>query len=382
MRSDVTRRGALGALAAVAGAAAWPIVAPLRATVTAGGPDGPQSPVRTSRGARVVTVIGTGVAGYSAEQVANPYGLALGPDGQLYFCDLDNQRIRRIDLRTRRTEPVAGNGRRGYTGDGGAATEATLDMPHEIQFDGEGHLYIAERDSHVVRRVDAHTHRISTFAGTGTAGFSGDGGPASAAALRAPHSIAVEPGGRGLLICDIGNHRIRRVDLATRRIDTVGGTGEKGPTPDGAPLQGTPLTGPRALAFDADGALFVALREGNAVYKVDAATATLHHVAGTGEQGYSGDGGPARLARLGGPKGLAWSRGTLYVADTENHVVRAIELQSGLIRTVLGTGRRGDGPEPDPEQCALARPHGVLVDAHGVLYVGDSEAHRIRALHR
>ncbi len=103
-------------------------------------------------------------------------------------------------------------------------------------------------------------------------------------------------------------------------------------------------------------------------------------MAGTGEQGYSGDGGQARLARLGGPKGLAWSRGVLYVADTENHVIREIDLETGIIRTALGTGHRGDGPEPDPRQCALNRPHGVLVDAQGVLYVGDSEAHRIRAL--
>ena len=106
----------------------------------------------------------------------------------------------------------------------------------------------------------------------------------------------------------------------------------------------------------------------------------FHHVAGTGEQGYSGDGGQARLARLGGPKGLAWSRDLLYVADTENHAIREISLTTGLIRTVLGTGQRGDGPEPDPHRCALARPHGVLVDARGVLYVGDSEAHRIRTL--
>jgi hypothetical protein len=103
-------------------------------------------------------------------------------------------------------------------------------------------------------------------------------------------------------------------------------------------------------------------------------------VAGTGEQGYSGDGGPARLARLGGPKGLACSGGLLYVADTENHVIREVTLKTGIIRTVLGTGQRGDGPEPDPRRCALARPHGVLVAARGVLYVGDSEAHRIRAL--
>jgi sugar lactone lactonase YvrE len=328
----------------------------------------------------VSTVIGTGVPGYSDQHVNNPYGLAIGRDGGLYFCDLDNQRIRRLDLRTRRIATVAGNGQKGYAGDGAAATAASLNMPHEIQFDARGHMYIAERDNHVIRKVDARTGAISTFAGTGTAGFSGDGGPAAAAELRQPHSIAVAPGGKVLFICDVGNHRIRRVDFATGMIDTVGGTGERLPTPDGARLEGTPLNGPRTIAFDASGDLYLALREGNAVYRVDRHSSTIRHLAGTGQQGYAGDAGPARLATLGGPKGLTWWRNSLYVADTENHVIRAIDMKTGLIRTVLGTGQRGDGPEPDPRRCALARPHGVLVDSRGTLYVGDSEAHRIRAM--
>jgi len=275
---------------------------------------------------------------------------------------------------------VAGNGERAYAGDGRPATEAALNMPHEIQFDSMGNLYIAERDNHVVRKVDAKTGLISTFAGTGSAGFSGDGGPAAHAQLRQPHSIAVDPRRRRLLICDIGNHRVRAVDLATGAIDTIGGTGEKQPTPDGARLAGTPLNGPRTIAFDRAGHLYLALREGNAIYRVDATTETMHHVAGTGEQGYAGDGGQARTAKLAGPKGLAWSRGSLYVADTESHVIRAIDLTTGVIRTVLGTGTRGDGPEPDPLKCSLSRPHGVLVDDRGVLYVADSEAHRIRTV--
>ena len=332
-----------------------------------------------AQGPSVSTLIGTGAPGYSDTQVNDPYGLVIGPDANLYFCDLGNQRIRRLDLKSRRMQTVAGNGQRGYSGDGAAATDASLNMPHEIQFDSRGNLYIAERDSHVIRKVDA-TGTISTFAGTGTPGFAGDGGQASLAQLRQPHSIAIEPTGRFLLICDIGNHRIRRVAFATGLIETVAGTGDRQPTPDGAPLKGTPLNGPRTIAFDAAGDLYLALREGNAIYRVDRKSLTLHHVAGTGEQGYLGDGGPARLAKLGGPKGLACSGGLLYVADTENHVVREIALKTGIIRTVLGTGQRGDGPEPDPRRCALARPHGLLVDSRGVLHVSDSEAHRIRTL--
>jgi sugar lactone lactonase YvrE len=325
----------------------------------------------------VSTIIGTGLPGYSDRQVSNPYGLVIGPDRALYFCDLDNQRIRRLDLKSRRITTVAGDGRKAYAGDGGAALHASLNMPHEMQFDAAGNFYVAERDNHVIRKVDAKTGLISTFAGTGEPGFSGDGGPATRAQLRQPHSIAVEAN-RRLLICDIGNHRIREVDLSSGVIETYGGTGEQAPTRDGALVKGAPLNGPRTIAFDRSGNLYLALREGNAIYRIDPKTSTIHHLAGTGEAGYSGDGGPARVATLGGPKGLACSDSRLYVADTENHVIRRIEIKTGIITTVLGTGHRGDGPEPDPRRCALSRPHGVLVKSAGVLFVADSEAHRIR----
>ena len=336
-------------------------------------------PARTLAAAGVSTIIGNGAPGYSDSQVNNPYGVLAGRDGALYFCDLDNQRIRRLNLRTRRTIDIAGNGERGYAGDGGRATAGSLNMPHEVAFDARGHLYIAERDNHVVRKVDGATGVISTLAGTGVAGFSGDGDDASRAQLRQPHSIALDRDGR-LLVCDVGNHRIRAVNLATGTIETIGGTGERLSTRDGAPLQGTPLNGPRTMAVDRDGSIYLALREGNAIYRIARDTRTLHHLAGTGEQGYSGDGGPARLAKLAGPKGLALAGRNLYLADTENHAIRRIDLGRGTITTVLGTGVRGDGPESDPLQCKLSRPHGLFADASGRLYVTDSEAHRIRVL--
>jgi sugar lactone lactonase YvrE len=329
--------------------------------------------------AALSTLVGTGTPGFSDTEVSNPYGVIFGPDGAMYFCDLDNQRVRRFDMRTKRTTTIAGNGRRAYSGDGGPATAASLNMPHEIQFDAGANLYVAERDNHVVRKVAASTGVISTLAGTNVAGFSGDGGPADRAQLRQPHSIAIDRRQR-LLICDIGNQRIRRVDLTTGVIDTYAGTGLAQPTPDGAPVKGTPLNGPRTMVFDEKGDIYLALREGNAIYRIATAAGTLHHVAGTGTQGYSGDGGPARTAELNGPKGLAYGRGALYVADTENHVVRKIDIGSGIINTVIGTGQRGDGPETDPLRCKMSRPHGVTVDAAGVLYIADSETHRIRVL--
>ncbi len=261
------------------------------------------SSTRTSAATPTVsTLIGTGSPGYSDREVNNPYGVTIGPGGRLYFCDLDNQRIRRLDLRTHRTTTIAGDGQKAYRGDGGPAAGASLNMPHEIQFDSAGNLYVAERDNHVVRKVDAKTGLISTVAGTGAPGFSGDGGPATRAQLRQPHSIAVDPKGR-LLICDVGNHRIRQVDLSSGTIETYGGTGERQPTPDGAPVKGAPLNGPRSIAIARDGALYLALREGNAIYRIAPRTATLHHVAGTGEQGYRGTVGQPVRQDSGGPKG-------------------------------------------------------------------------------
>lgn len=327
----------------------------------------------------VSTIIGTGAPGFSDTEVANPYGLVIGPDQRLYFCDLDNQRIRRLDLATKQLATIAGDGRRTYGGDGGPALAAALNMPHEICFNTAGDLYIAERDNHVVRKVALKTGVISTVAGTGTAGFSGDGGPGQDAELRQPHSIAFDPSG-ALLICDIGNHRIRRLHLDTGLIETYAGTGERTFTPDGAPVRDTPVNGPRTMAVAPNGDIYLALREGNAIYRIDAKTQTFHRIAGTGQDGYSGDGGPAINARLNGPKGLAYAAdGQLYIADTESHVIRSVNLKTGIITTVLGTGERGDGPEADPLRCKLSRPHGVAAVAGG-LYVSDSEAHRIRLL--
>jgi sugar lactone lactonase YvrE len=329
-------------------------------------------------GATVTTLVGTGVPGFSDTQVNNPYGLVIGPDGALYFCDLDNQRIRRLDLKTKRLTTIAGDGQKAYRGDGGPAVEASLNMPHELRFDSKGDLYIAERDNHVIRKVDRKTAAISTVAGTGAPGFSGDGGLGVKAQLRQPHSILFDRDG-ALLICDIGNHRIRRLHIDTGIIDTYAGTGEAAPTPEGSPVHGTPLKGPRTLARAANGDLYLALREGNAIYRIDAKTETLHRVAGTGEQGYTGDGGPALNAKLSGPKGLALGNDALYIADTESHTIRRVDLKTGIISTVLGTGERGDGPEPDPLACKLSRPHGVFFSGD-TLYVSDSEAHRIRVL--
>jgi sugar lactone lactonase YvrE len=339
----------------------------------------------SAQGPRINTIAGTGEAGYDpthpdalTTRITDPYGIVVGPDGALYFVEVDTGRTRRLDLTSHRLTTIAGNGEKGYAGDGGPALQASFTMPHEIRFDAGRNLFLVERDAHVVRRIDAKTGIVSTVAGTGTAGFSGDGGPANQAMLRQPHSIAFDARGR-LLICDIGNRRVRMVDMATGVISTLAGTGERGDTPDEGAFDEVPLNGPRSLDTDPAGHVYLVLREGNAVFEMDLGARRLRRIAGTGDTGYAGDGGPALRAQFNGPKGIAYAGAAgLYVADTENHAIRRVDRQ-GTVTTVAGTGERGDGPDGDPLRCRLARPHGIC-HHDAVLYVSDSENNRVRAL--
>lgn len=311
---------------------------------------------------------------------SQPFGISYGPDGALYVCEVGSHLIRRIDLQTGEAKTVAGTGKKGYSGDGGPATQAQLNEPYEVRFDKQGNMLFVEMQNHLVRKVDHKTGVISTIAGTGVAGFSGDGGPASKAQMSQPHSIALDDKDR-LFICDIKNHRIRMVDPQTGIISTFAGTGEKTKTPDGASFDGTPLNGPRALDFDGKDSLFLALREGNAIFRMDLMNRTYHHLAGTGKSGYSGDGGPGKEAQLAGPKGVSLSKaGDLYFADTESHTVRVVRAKTGIVETVIGDGQPGDGPDGEPRKCRLNRPHGVYVSPDGWLYVGDSNNHRVRRI--
>ena len=341
----------------------------------------------TAQAADVRTIGGTGRQTYSGDGgtaldagIGGPFGLAVGPEGAVYVCSIANHCVRRIDESTGLISSFAGSGKMGYDGDGKPANRALCNEPYEVRFDSAGNLFFVEMQNHLVRRVDAATKLISTVAGNGQPGFSGDGGKAVKARLKQPHSIALDGAG-SLYIADIGNHRIRRVDLQTGMIDTVAGTGDRAATSDGAAFSGTPLNGPRAIDFDTRGQMYLALREGNAVFRADPRRQTWQHVAGAGRQGYAGDGGSAAKALLKGPKGICIGPGgDVYLADTENHVIRVIRVATGKIETLVGDGTPGDGPDGSPRRCRLNQPHGICVDVQGNIYIGDSSNHKVRKL--
>lgn len=339
----------------------------------------------------IATFAGNGKQGFSgdggpatAAQIDNPFGLVRGPDGALWFCEYTGQRIRKVN-KDGTIQTMAGSSKKttgDNRGDGGPALAATFNLPHEIRFDKDGNYFIADMQNNAIRRVDAKTGIITTFAGTGKAGYSGDGGPANKADLKQPHSIQFGPNG-DLYICDIGNHVIRRVDMKTGIISTFAGTGKAGPTPDGAPVAGTTLKGPRSMDFDSKGNLWLCTREGNQVFMIDMKAMRYHHIAGNGKKGSEGDGGPAKAASLNGPKGIALDAGgNAWLADTEGHTVRMIDGKTGNIEHIAGSGEKGDGPDGDPLKCKMARLHGIFVDSDGAVYIGDSEAHRVRVLRK
>ena len=335
----------------------------------------------------ITTVAGTGApenngnAGIATSiNVKDPFGVEIGPDGALYVTEVGHHRVFRVDRQTGQLTTVAGSGEKGYAGDGGPATAAKLNEPYEVRFDRSGNMFFVEMQNHLVRRVDARTGKISTVAGTGKMGFSGDGGPATEATFRRPHSIALDDAGN-LFIADIGNHRIRRVDAETGIVTTFAGNGEKQLPQAGQLGAASSMVGPRAL-FIRGKTMWIALREGHSIWQLDLASRQLAHLAGTGEKGFSGDGGNARIATLNGPKGVAVGpQGNVYVVDTENQAIRMIDPRGGTITTIAGQGpkfRGGSGDGGPAVQAELARPHGICVDAAGAIFIGDTLNHRVR----
>ncbi|MFO0801681.1 MAG: hypothetical protein U0791_00975 [Gemmataceae bacterium] len=337
----------------------------------------------------ISAVAGTGEQGFTGDggpaakaKLDQPFHVAFDSKGNLHFSDTFNHRIRKVDAKTGVITTIAGNGKKGHGGDGGPATEAMLNEPYGICFDKFDNLYIVDRLNFCIRGVERRTGTIMTLAGVpGKSGFGGDGGPSDKGLLREPNGACFDGDDR-IYIADVADQRVRFVNLTKKTIHTLAGNGKKLSAGDGGPLQDATFAGPRAVAFGPDNRLYIVEREGNSVRRVDLKTKTIERLAGTGKKGYTGDGGPAKDATFDGPKELSIDEdGNVYVVDTENEAIRRIDAKSGIITTVAGKGRTktpGLGDGGPAKDATLGRPHGVAVGPDGAIYIGDTNAHRIR----
>jgi sugar lactone lactonase YvrE len=346
------------------------------------------STTNQSSGSAVAPVAGNGAQGYSngpalSISLNSPTGIAFDASGNVYFDDDGNNVIRKLTTANGQVTTVVGTGVAGYTGDGGLATAATLNHPTQLVFDTAFNLYIADADNNVVRKVTPGGI-ISTVAGTGVAGFSGDGGNATHAMLNFPDSLAIDAAG-DLYIADAGNNRIRKV-ASNGVITTVAGNGIGSYGGDNGFATNAELNEPTRVALDAAGNLYISDFLNNRVRKVNISSGIITTLAGNGTAGYAGDGGAASNAELNGPISLILdSSGNVYIADLENKVIRVVNMQStsstllgivvqpGNIATVVGGGAQSDLNPGATLNVALSYPTGLLTDTGGNLYFADAD---------
>ena len=315
-----------------------------------------------------------------------PEGEVLDGDGNLYIADSAHNRVREVSASTGKISTLAGNGNPAYTGDGGLAINATLNTPTSVALDGAGDLYIADSGNHVIRRIVLATGIIATFAGNGSAGDAGDGGPATSASLNNPLGVTADAAG-DLYIADSYNHKIREVNSAGT-INTIAGNGTTqgngagSYSGDGGPATLAGLNYPYAVALDNSGNLYIPDSANNRIRVVNASTQIITTFAGNGIQGSAGDGGAATQANLYSPSGVAFDpAGNLYIADTQNNRIRKVSAGTGTITTVAGNGiGLYAGDNTSAYAAGLYGPYGLEVDPDGNLLIADYFDHRIRRI--
>jgi trimeric autotransporter adhesin len=331
-----------------------------------------------SSGGTINTVAGRNIGGFSGDggnpldaTINTPGGAAVDSSGNLYIADSGNNRIRKVSSGTITT--VAGSGLGGYSGDGGAATSAMLKQPASVALDSGGNLYIADQSNHVIRKVDT-AGVITTVAGIGTPGFNGDNILATTAQLTLPGSIVVDSSGN-LFISDSGNNRVREVVAATGLIQTVAGTGAPGSGGDSGPAASAQLSAPAGIALSGSD-LYIADEGNNAIRKVSGGNITT--VAGTKAAGNEGDNGDPTKATLTNPVGLvADTAGNFYFSDPVHNRVRKVS--GGKITNSAGTGAAGyNGDGHSATATLLNGPQGLALDSSGNLYIADTRNHVIR----
>ena len=341
----------------------------------------------------ISTIAGTGVAGYFGEnvqattaQINNPYGVALDSLGNIYIADTGNNRIRKVDTFGIITT-FAGGGT--LLGDNGPAISANLKNLYNITVDSfRKFLYIADAGNRRIRKVDLSTNIITTIAGTGTEGSSGDGGPATSAQLTIPTGVAIDSSRNILYIADIGNCSIRQVDMSLNPpiITRIAGSGAgfAGSSGDGGPAISALLKVPYGITVDSsNNILYIADTGNNRIRKVVLSTNIITTIAGNGTRGNTGDGGPATSAQLNNPIDVAVdsSRNILYIADTNNNIIRKVDLSTNIITTIAGTGTAGSSGDGGPATSVpLYNPNSVKVDSSGNVYISNSGNNRIRRI--
>ncbi|MEK6590028.1 MAG: hypothetical protein AABZ11_05040, partial [Nitrospinota bacterium] len=330
---------------------------------------------------KITTIAGNGTAGYSGDRLPAtsallkyPSRVVVDAQGNLFFSDTGNYRIRKIGM-DRTISTIAGNGFQGYSGDDGKAINVKISWSHGLTIDGHGNLFIADMDNHRIRKVSSDGI-ITTIAGNGTGGYSGDGGGATNANLNYPNGIAIDKLGN-LFIADSSNHRIRKV-TPDGIITTIAGNGTAGYSGDGGLANSARLNYPNEVIIDGLGNLFIADTSNHRIRKVSP-DGIITTVAGNGSAGYGGDGGLAINASLNYPRGITIdSYDNLFIADTSNHRIRKVS-PDGIITTIAGNGTAGYGGDGGQATSAkINSPYGVFVDGQGNLFITDRSNHRIR----